>query len=71
MEQPAPTWTANGANKRRVLHLLLGCDSLSITTPVSPLAMKLDIRSLYHGQVSLAAVNRICVSHEAMNVKVH
>ena len=39
---------------------------LSITTPVS---------LLLHGQVSLAAVNKICVVHEAMNscknLKIH
>ena len=42
-----------------VLHVQLGCGSLSITTPVSLLA---------NGQVSLAAVNQICVIHEAMKV---
>ena len=43
------------------------CDSLSITTPVSLLGNELDVRSVLHGQVSLAAVNQICVIHEAMN----
>ena len=61
------TWTANGANKRLVLHMRLGCGSLSNTTPVSLLANKFDIRSLLHRQGSLAAVNQICVIHEAMN----
>ena len=28
---------------------------------------KFDVRSVLHGQVSLAAVNQICVIHEAMN----
>ena len=28
---------------------------------------ELDVRSVLHGQVSLAAVNHICVIHEAMN----
>ena len=37
-EQPAKTRTANGANKKLVLHLRLGCGSLSVTTPVSLLA---------------------------------
>ena len=32
------TRTANGANKRLVLHVRLRCGSLSITTPVSLLA---------------------------------
>ena len=50
---------ANGANKRLVLHMRLSCGSLSITTPVSLLANEF-------GQVSLAAVNQICVIHEAM-----
>ena len=67
MEQPAWTRTANGANKRLVLHVRLRCDSLSITKPVSHLANDFDVRSVLHGQVSLAAVNQISVIHEAMN----
>ena len=51
------------------------CGSLSITTPVSLLANEFDVRSVSHGQVSLAAVNQICVFHEAMNgcknLKIH
>ena len=43
------------------------CDSLSITTPVSLLVNKFNVRRVLHGQVSLAAVNQICVFHEAMN----
>ena len=58
-----------------VLHVRLGCWTLSITTPVSLLANELDVRSVLHGQVSLAAVNHICVVYEAMNgcksLKVH
>ena len=60
---------------RHVLHLRLGCGSLSITTPVSLLVNEFNARSVLHGQVSLAAVNQICVIHEAMNscknLKVH
>ena len=41
---------------------------MSITTPVSLLANELDVQSALHGQVSLAAVNQICVIYEAMNV---
>ena len=52
-----------------------GCGSLSITARVSLLANELDVRSVLHGQVSLAAVNQICVIHEAMNgckhLKIH
>ena len=66
-EQPASTQTANGGNKRFVLHVQLGCGSLSITTPMSLLANELDVRNILHGQVSLAAVNQICVIHESMN----
>ena len=43
--------------KRRVLHVRLGCCSLSITTPVSLLADGFNVRSVLHEQVSLAAVN--------------
>ena len=52
------------------------CGSLSIT-PVSLLVNEFDVRSLLHGQASLAAVNQICVIHEAMkgckkkNLKIH
>ena len=45
----------------------LRCGSLSITTPVSLLANKIYVPSVLQGQVSLAAVNQICVIHEAMN----
>ena len=53
----------------------LGCDSLSITPPVSLLGNEFDVRSVLHGQVSLVAVNQIYVIHEAMNgyknLKIH
>ena len=53
----------------------LRCGSLSITTPVSILANEFDVRSKLHMQVSLAAVNQSCVSHDAMNgcktLKIH
>ena len=58
-EQPEWTRTANGANKKIVLHVRLRCGSLSITTPVSHLANKFDVQSELHGQVSLSAVNQI------------
>ena len=48
---------------RLVLHVRLGCGSLSITI----LTSEFDIRSVLHGQVSLEAVNQISVIHEAMN----
>ena len=48
----------------------LRCGSLSITTSVSLLPNEFNIRSILHGQVSLADVNQIYVIlmiHEAMN----
>ena len=51
---------ANRAHKRLVLHVRPGSDSPAITTSVSLLAN-------WHVQVNLAAVNYICVNHEAMN----
>ena len=58
-----------------VLHVRLMCGSLSITTPVLILANELYVRSVLHGQVSLASVNQVCVIHEAMNgwenLKIH
>ena len=60
---------------RLILHVRLRCGSLSITTPVIILANEFDVRSLLHGQVSLAAVNQILLIHEAMNgcknLKIH
>ena len=55
--KPAQTWTANGAHKRLAWQVQLGCGSLSIRTPVSLLANKLDVRSILHGHVSLADAN--------------
>ena len=52
---------------RLVLHGQLRCGSLSITTPVTLLANEFDVQSILHGQVSLAAVNQICIIHGAMN----
>ena len=49
-----------------VLHVRHRRGSLSITTPVSLLANEFDVRSIMHGQVSLAAVNQIYVIHEAI-----
>ena len=58
---------------RLVLHVHLGCGSLSIITPVS--GNEFDVLSILHRQVSLAAVNLIHVFHEAMNscknLKIH
>ena len=58
-----------------VLHVRLLCGSLSITAPVSLLANEFDVRSLLDGQVGFAAVNQLCVFHEAINgcknLKIH
>ena len=56
-----------GTNKSLVLHVRLRCGSLSITTSVSLLANVFVVRSVLHGQVSLAAVNQMYVIHENMN----
>ena len=67
--------TANGANKRLVLHVRFMCGSLSVTTPVSLLAIEFIVRSVLHGQMSLVAVNQFNTIHEAMNgrknLKIH
>ena len=55
---------------RHVLHVRLRYGLLSITTPVSLPANEFHIRSILYGQMSLAAVNKICVMHEAMK-KIH
>ena len=49
--------TANGANKRLVLHVRIRCGSMSTTTPVSLLANEFDVRSELHVQVNLEAVS--------------
>ena len=67
VKQPVWTRTANRAKKKLVLHERRRCGSLSITTPVSLLANEIDVRSVLHGQVSLAAVNHINFIHEVMN----
>ena len=51
MEQPVIIRTANGANKRLVLHVRLRCSWLLITTPVSLLANKFDVESILHRSV--------------------
>ena len=56
--KPLLTQTANGANKKLVLHVRLWFGSLSITTTVPLLANKFDVRSVLQGQVRLAAVNQ-------------
>ena len=60
---------------RLVLHVRLRCGSLSITTQVSLLANEFNVQSILHRQMSLAAVNQMCVIHEAMNgcknLKIH
>ena len=65
------TQTANGVNKKLVLHVRLKCGSLSITKQVPSLANEFEL----HGQVSLAAVKQIYVFHGAMNgcknLKIH
>ena len=49
------------------MHVLLRWGSPSITTSVSLLANEFNVRRALHGQMSLGAVNQICVNHEAMN----
>ena len=62
-------------HKRLAFNLQLRCGSLSITTPVSLMANELDVQSVLHRQVSLAAVNQMCVIDAAMNgctnLKIH
>ena len=56
--------------------LYRACDSgVARCQSVSLLANEPDVRSVLHGQVGLAAVNHICVIHQAMNgcknLKIH
>ena len=64
-------WSKQEACFGRVTQVWL----LSTTTPVSLLANEFDVPSVLHVQVSLAAVNQICVIYKAMNgcknLKIH
>ena len=68
----------HGQPMEQTRGLFCMCDSdveLSITTSVSLLANEFNVQSMLHVQVSLAAVNQICIIHEAMNgcknLKIH
>ena len=58
----------------QTICLFCTCDS-GVARCQSQHQYKFDVRSVVHGQVSLAAVNYICVIHEAMNgcknIKIH
>ena len=67
-EQPVWTRTANGANKKLVLHMRLRCGSISITTPASHLADEFDVQSANcTGKLAWKLSIKFCVLHEAMN----
>ena len=57
------------------MHIRHRYGSLSITTPVSLLGNEFDVRSVLHGEVSLADVSQNRVVREAMNgcksLKIH
>ena len=57
----------HGQPMELVAHVRFRCGSLSITSSKSLLANEFDVPSILYGQVSLAAVIRICVIHEAIN----
>ena len=69
----------HGQRMEQTRGLFCSCNSgvarCQNTTLVSLLANELDVLSVLHGQVSLAAVNKNCVILEAMkgckNLKVH
>ena len=68
----------HGEPKEQIRGLFCMCDSgvaRCQSQLVSLLANEFDVRSVLHGQVSLVAVNQICVIHEAMNgrqnLKIH
>ena len=57
MEKPN-SQLEHGQPMELILHVRLRCGSLSIITPVSLLGNEFDVRSVLHGQVSLAAINQ-------------
>ena len=54
-------------DSRLVLYVRIRCDSLSITSTVSFLAIEFNVGYQLHGQVGLAAVNHSYAFHEFMN----
>ena len=69
------TQTANGVKQEACFaHANQVCLAVNHNT-TSLLANEFDVRSLLHGQVSLAAVNQIYAVHETMNgcknLKIH
>ena len=68
METEKRNSQCEGANKELVLHVRIRRCSLSIKTTVSLLANEFDVRSVLHGQVSLAAVNHMYVFYEIMKI---
>ena len=60
-------WSKQEACFARATRVYTCCSSLSITTPVSHLANEFDVRSVLHGQVSMAAANQVLCRHEAIN----
>ena len=64
----------HGQPMQQTRGLFCTCDSV-VRTPVSLLVNEFYLGSVLHGQVSLAAVNQICVIYEAMNdcknLKIH
>ena len=64
----------HGQPMEQTRGLFCTCDS-GVARYQSLLANRVDLRSVLHGQVNLAAVNQICVIHEAMNgcenLKIH
>ena len=74
-EQPVWTRTANGVNKKLVLHVQLRCGSLSITTSVSYLAKNSMFEANCTGKWASLLSIKFCVVHEAMNgcknLKIH
>ena len=53
---------ANGANKRLVLHLRLRCGSLSITTPVSLLALNSMFKAFEQASELGSCQSNLCCS---------
>ena len=56
----------HGQPMEQTSGLFFTCDS-GVARCQSQLANEFDVRSVLHVQVSLAAVNQVCVIHEAMN----
>ena len=58
---------SNQTKQRNTIVFLLSIPNTYTSYELLKLAWRIDVRSVVHGQVSLAAINQIYVNYEAIN----